>query len=135
MMWLPNVLLTSRSTCVMSLEETRASSFISCGKTGEEEQASGTDPDLSRAAMLGREPCGHHGSVSCQNLFPSSGKPGMGGVPPCPWDLCEGLCPVVVGGEVTECQPGWEGIGVQPRWEGTWECCAQGCESEKPLSI
>ena len=24
-----------------------------------------TDPDLSRAAMLGREPCGHHGSVSC----------------------------------------------------------------------
>ena len=77
MMWLPNVLLMSRSTCVMSLEETRASSFISCGKTGEEEQASGTDPDLSRAAMLGREPCGHHGSVSCQNLFPSSGKPGM----------------------------------------------------------
>ena len=41
-MWLPNVLLTSRSTCVMSLEETRASSFISCGKTGEEEQVSGT---------------------------------------------------------------------------------------------
>ena len=23
-----------------------------------------------------------------------------------------------MGGEVTECQPGWEGIGVQPRWEG-----------------
>ena len=84
MMWLPNVLLTSRSTCVMSLEETRASSFISCGKTGEEEQASGTDPDLSRAAMLGREPCGHHGSVSCQNLLPSSGMPGMGGVPTVP---------------------------------------------------
>ena len=41
-MWLPNVLLTSRYTCMMSLEETRASSFISFGKTGEEEQASGT---------------------------------------------------------------------------------------------
>ena len=84
MMWLLNFLMMSRSICVMSLEETRASSFISCGKTGEEEQASGTDPDLSRAAMLGREPCGHHGSVSCQNLFPSSGKPGMGGVPTVP---------------------------------------------------
>ena len=24
-----------------------------------------TDPHLSRAAMLGREPWGHHGSVSC----------------------------------------------------------------------
>ena len=40
-MVVPNVLLTSKSTCVMSLEETRTSSFISCGKTGEEEQASG----------------------------------------------------------------------------------------------
>ena len=80
MMWLPNILLTSRSTCVMSLEETRASSFISCGKTGEEEQASGTDPDLSRAAVLDREPCGHHGSVSCQNLLPSPGRPGMAAV-------------------------------------------------------
>ena len=42
MVWLPNVLLTSRPICVMSLEETRASSFISSGKTGEEELASGT---------------------------------------------------------------------------------------------
>ena len=41
MMWLPNVLLTSRSTFVMSLEKKRASSFISCGKTREEEQAPG----------------------------------------------------------------------------------------------
>ena len=38
-MWLLNFLMMSRSICVMSLEETRASSFISCGKTGEEEQA------------------------------------------------------------------------------------------------
>ena len=84
MMWLPNVLLTSRSTFVMSLEKNRVSSFISCGKTREEEQASGTDPDLSRAAMLGREPCGHHRSVSCQNLLPFSGMPEMGEVPTVP---------------------------------------------------
>ena len=84
MMWLLNFLMMSRSICVMSLEETRGSSFISCGKTGEEEQASGTDPDLSRAAVLGRDLCGHHGSVSCQNLLPSSGMPGMGGVPTVP---------------------------------------------------
>ena len=32
------------------------------------------DPDLSRAAVLDREPCGHHGSVSCRNLLPSSGR-------------------------------------------------------------
>ena len=43
-----------------------------------------TDPDLSRAAVLGREPCGHHGSVSCRNLLPSSGRPGMAGVPTVP---------------------------------------------------
>ena len=79
-----------------------------------------TDPDLSRAAVLGREPWGNHGSVSCRNLLPSSGRPGMVGVPTEPMELCEGLCPAVVGGEVTEGQPGWEGIGVQPRWEGTW---------------
>ena len=79
-----------------------------------------TDPDLSRAAVLGREPWGNHGSVSCRNLLPSSGRPGMVGVPTVPMELCEGLCPAVVGGEVTEGQPGWEGIGVQPRWEGTW---------------
>ena len=52
---------------------------------------------------------------------------------PCLWDLCEGLCPAVVGEEVTEGQPGWEGIRVQPRWEGTWGCCAQDYKSEKPL--
>ena len=46
-MVVPNVLLTSKSTCVMSLEETRASSFISCGKTGEEEQASGKQTPTS----------------------------------------------------------------------------------------
>ena len=43
-----------------------------------------TDPDLSRAAMLGREPWGHNGSVSCGNLLPSSGSPGMTGVPTVP---------------------------------------------------
>ena len=79
-----------------------------------------TDPDLSQAAVLGREPWGNHGSVSCRNLLPSSGRPGMVGVPTVPMELCEGLCPAVVGREVTEGQPGWEGIEVQPRWEGTW---------------
>ena len=43
-----------------------------------------TDPDFSRAAVLGREPWGHHGSVSCRNLLPSSGRPGMAGVPTMP---------------------------------------------------
>ena len=43
-----------------------------------------TDPDLSRAAVLDREPCGHHGSVPCRNLRPSSGRPGMVGVPTLP---------------------------------------------------
>ena len=92
-----------------------------------------TDPDLSGAAVLGWEPWGNHGSVSCRNLLPSSGRPGKVGVPTVPVELCEGLCPAVVGREVTEGQPGWDGIGVQPRWEGTLGCCAQDCESEKPL--
>ena len=39
-----------------------------------------TDPDLSPAAVLGREPWGHHGSVSCRNLLPSLGRPGMAAV-------------------------------------------------------
>ena len=43
-----------------------------------------TDPHLSRAAMLGREPWGHNGSVSCRNLLPSPGSPGMAGVPTMP---------------------------------------------------
>ena len=34
-----------------------------------------TDPHLSRAAVLAREPWGHHGSVSCRNLLPSPGRP------------------------------------------------------------
>ena len=79
-----------------------------------------TDPDLSRAAVLGWEPWGNHGSVSCRNLLPSSGRPGKVGVPTVPVELCESLCPAIVGREVTEGQPGWDGIGVQPRWEGTW---------------
>ena len=92
-----------------------------------------TEPDLSRAAVLGREPWGNHGSVSCRNLLPSSGRPGMVGVPTVPVKLREGLCPAVVGGEVTEGQPGLEGIGVQLRWGGDMGCCAQDCESEKRL--
>ena len=60
-----------------------------------------TDPDLSRAAMLGRETWGHHGSVSGRNLLPPLGGQGRWECPPCPWDLCDGLCPAVVGREVT----------------------------------
>ena len=77
-----------------------------------------TDPDLSPGALLGREPWGHHGSVSCRNLLPSLGRLGMAGVPTVPVELCEGLCPVVVGGEVSEGQLGWEGTGGQSRWGG-----------------
>ena len=77
-----------------------------------------TDPDLSPGALLGREPWGHHGSVSCQNLLPSPGRLGTAGVPTVPVELCEGLFPAVVGGEVTEGQPGWEGTGGQSRWGG-----------------
>ena len=79
---------------------------------------SDTDPDLSRAAILGREPCGHHGSGSAKTSCLALGGWGWRECPPCPWDLCEGLCPAVVGGEVTEGQPGWEGTGGQSRWEG-----------------
>ena len=92
-----------------------------------------TDPDMSQAAVLSREPWGNHASVSCRTSFLPLGGWGWQECPPCPWDLCEGLCTAVVGGEVTEGQPGWDGIGVQPRWEGTLGCCAQDCESEKPL--
>ena len=42
----------------------------------------------------------------------------MAGVPTVPVELCEGLFPAVVGGEVTEGQPGWEGTGGQSRWGG-----------------
>ena len=68
-----------------------------------------------------------------ETSFLPLGGQGRRECPPCPWDLCDGLCPAVVGREVTEFHPGWEGIGVQSRWEGTWGCCAQDCESEKPL--
>ena len=44
----------------------------------------------------------------------------MVGVPTVPVELCEGLSPAVVGGEAAEGQPGGDGRGVQPRWEGTW---------------
>ena len=77
-----------------------------------------TDPDLSPGALLGREPWGHHGSVSCQTLLPSPGRLWMAGVPTVPVELCEGLCPAVVSGEVTEGQPEWEGTGGQSRWGG-----------------
>ena len=119
MVWLPNVLLKSKSTCVMSLEETRASSFISCGKTGEEEQASGKQtPTSHELPCWAGSPGATMGVCPAKTSFLSLGGQGRRECPPCPWDLCDGLCPAVVGWEVTEFHPGWEGIGVQSRWEG-----------------
>ena len=80
-MWLLNVLLTSRSTCVMSLEETRASSFISCGKTGEEEQASGTETRPVKRCRAGQGALGTPWEWVCRNLVPCPRRPGMAGVP------------------------------------------------------
>ena len=80
-----------------------------------------TDPDLSRAAMLGREPCGHHGSGSAETSCLALGSWGWRECPPSPWELCEGMSQAVVGGEVTEGQPGGEGTGGQPRWGGDME--------------
>ena len=120
----------SRSTCVMYLEETRSSSFISCEKTWEEELASGTQTPTCHQVLSW---AGSPGATTCQNLLPLPGRPGMAGVPTIPMELCEGLCPAVVGGEVTEGQPGWEGQEVSPGGEGSFGCCVQDCESEKPL--
>ena len=102
----------------MSLEETRSSSHFLRENLGGVAGIRDTDPDLSPGALLGREPWGHHGSVSCRNLLPSPGRPGTGGVSTVPVELCEGLCQAVVSGEVTEGQPGWEGTEVSPGGEG-----------------
>ena len=80
-----------------------------------------TDPNLSRAAMLGREPWGHNGSGSAETSCLSLGGRGWRECPPSPWDLCEGLSQAVVGEEVTEGQPGVEGMWGQPRWGGDME--------------
>ena len=97
----------------MSLEETSAYSFISCGKTGEEELASGTQTPscLSWAGIPGAT----MGVSTAKTSFLPLGGQERRESPPCSWDLCDGLCPAVVGREETECYPGWEGIGVQPR--------------------
>ena len=50
-----------------------------------------TDPDLSRAAMLGRETWGHHGSGSAETSCLSLGGRGWRECPPSPWELCEVL--------------------------------------------
>ena len=57
-----------------------------------------TDPNLSRAAMLGREPWGHNGSGSAETSCLSLGGQVWRECPPSPWDLCEGLSQAVVVG-------------------------------------
>ena len=71
--------------------------------------------------MLGRETWGHHGSGSVKTSCLALGGLGWRECPPSPWDLCEGLSQAVVGGEVTEGQPGVEGMWGQPRWGGDME--------------
>ena len=115
MVWLLNVLLTSKSTCVKSLEETRASSFISFGKTGEEEQVSGTQtPTCHELPCWAGSPVATMGVCPAETSFLPLGGRAWQECPLYPWDLCEGLYPAVVGGDVTEYHPGWKGIGVQP---------------------
>ena len=103
----------------MSLEETRASSFISCGKTGEEEPASGTQtPTCHQLPSWAGSPGATMGVCPAKTSFLPLGGQGRRESPPCSWDLCDGQCPAVVGREETECYPGWEGTGGQPRWGG-----------------
>ena len=103
----------------MSLEETRASSFISCGKTGEEEPASGTQtPTCHQLPSWAGSPGATMGVCPAKNsVFPLGGW-GWRECPLCPWDLCKGLCLAVVSGEVTGGQPEWEGTRGQSRWGG-----------------
>ena len=91
-MWLQNVLLTSRSPSVMSLEETRASSFISCGKTGEEEQASGiqTLTCLKLLCWAG-SPGATMGVCPAETSFLPLGGREWWECPPCPWN-CVKAC-------------------------------------------
>ena len=78
------------------------------------------DPTCHKVPCWAGSPGATMGVSTAENSFLSLGGRAWWECPPCPWDLCDGLCPAVVGREVTECQPAWEGIGVQSRWEGTW---------------
>ena len=68
------------------------SSFISCGKTGEEELASGTQttacPQLPSWAG---SPGATMGMCPTENSFLLLGGRGQPECPPWPWDLCKGL--------------------------------------------
>ena len=118
----------------MSLDETRASSFISCGKTGEQEPASGTQ------------------TLTCHELPCCAGSPGdtMGvGLPKpptLPWvagdggsthqahETCVRVCSKLLwASRRLRVSLGGRGQVVSPGGEGTWRYCAQDCKSEKPL--
>ena len=91
-MWLPNVLLMSRSICVMSLDETKASSFISCGKTGEEEQALGIQTLTCHELMCrAGSPRATVGVCPAESSFLPLEGWGWWECPPCPWN-CVRAC-------------------------------------------
>ena len=92
-----------------------------------------TDPDLSRAAMLGRETWGHHGSVSDRKLFPSSGRPGMAKVTVTPVSTEELPSPRVSAASLRTLRSLYLRLSFFWFWFFISDCCAQDCESEKPL--
>ena len=68
-----------------------------------------TDPDLSPGVLLGREPWGHHGSVSCQTLLPSPGRLGTAGVPTVPWNCVRACAQLLSVGRLLRVSLGWRG--------------------------
>ena len=73
-------------------EETRASSFISCGKTGEEELASGTqNPTCHQVLSWAGSPGVTMGVCPAKPSFLPLGGWGQLECPPCPWN-CVRAC-------------------------------------------
>ena len=92
MMWLLKFLMMSRSIYVISLEETRATSFISCGKTGEEELSSGTQTlTCHQVLSWAGSPGATMGVCPAETSFLPLGGWGWRECPPCPWN-CVRAC-------------------------------------------